>query len=93
MKNLMNNIQGLDAETKSKLMEKIMADPALKKEFLKQAEKDPKMKGKILNKINSIKAKLDFLIELLKTALEAGVTGVGKMVPQPLPPVTDKKKV
>jgi hypothetical protein len=45
MKNLMNNIEGLDAETRGKLMEKIMADPALKTVFLKQAEKDPKMKG------------------------------------------------
>ena len=30
MNNLLNNMQGLDAETREKLMEKIMADPALK---------------------------------------------------------------
>ena len=33
-------------------MDKIMADPALKSVFLKQAEKDPKMKGTYFIKQN-----------------------------------------
>jgi hypothetical protein len=45
MKDLLKNMDGLDADTRKKLMEKIMANPALKNEFLKQAEKDPKLKG------------------------------------------------
>jgi hypothetical protein len=65
MKNLMNNIEGLDAETRGKLMEKIMADPALKTVFLKQAEKDPKMKGILVN-LNKRGYQKFFLIRTVK---------------------------
>lgn len=48
MKELMKNIQNLDPETQKKIMEKIMENPVLKNEFMKAAEKDPKLKGFIL---------------------------------------------